>query len=130
MGWIAYVGQSSGLSLANHLACAHVWPDSDTLPGVPVYLSAKMNSSMNVSTRLAGHSTGWQLLPPLAPYLLWGPFSHACGLRNPTDHMNEKNMITLSDLVSALLLLVPYLKGQQETGWSGSAWDPSISHFK
>ena len=93
MGWIAYVGQSSGLSLANHLACAHVWPDSKTLPGVPVYLSAKMNSSMNVSTRLAGHSTGWQLLPPLAPYLLWGPFSHACGLRNPMDHMNEKNMI-------------------------------------
>ena len=46
------------------------------------------------------------------------------------DHMNEKNMITLSDLVSSLLLLVSYLKGQQETGWSGSAWDPSISYFK
>ena len=44
----------------------------------------------------------WQLLPPLAPYLLWGPVLHVCGLRNPLDHKNEKNMITLSLTQSVL----------------------------
>ena len=28
VAWIAHMGQSSRLSLANHLACAHIWPDS------------------------------------------------------------------------------------------------------
>ena len=60
------IGLVSGLSLASHPACAHIWPDSGPSWGC-AHFSAKMNSSVMVSGRLAGHIVGWHLLPPIGP---------------------------------------------------------------
>ena len=78
---------------------------------VSVHPSVKMDSSGKVSGRLAAQITAWQLLPPLTPFLDWRPSPHMCGLGNPLDHKNEKNVVILSFTQSGLmLLLVPYLK--------------------
>ena len=68
-GWLRLLiwGQSSGLSMANHLAFAHIWSWLRALLGMYVHLSAKMDSSVRVSRRLAGHIMGWCPLPPLTP---------------------------------------------------------------
>ena len=59
------VGLVSGLSLANHLACARSLTQGPSW--WHAHLSAKMDSSLSVSGRLAGHIMGWNLLPPFGP---------------------------------------------------------------
>lgn len=51
----------SRLFLASLLACVHIWSDSGSLQGL-MHLSAKMDSSVGCSGRLAGHRMGWHLL--------------------------------------------------------------------
>ena len=61
------MGLVSGLSLASHLA----WPVFGVTQGPSwwhAHLSAKTDSSMKHSGKLAGHIMGWHVLSPSGPF--------------------------------------------------------------
>lgn len=60
------MGFVSRLSLAHHLACSYIWHDCGPSCRY-THLSAKVDSIMRASWRLAGHIMGLHFLPPCGP---------------------------------------------------------------
>lgn len=68
------MGFVSRLSLACHLACAYIWYDRGPSWRYTC-LSAKVDSNMRASWRLAGHIMGLQRLPPFGSSQILSAFS-------------------------------------------------------